>query len=382
LLYNSSYTNRGYDLQLNLTQTVFDFRKFANLCQARALSRQAEATLNAETQSLMIRVAKAYFSVLEDADNLRYSEANKSAYAKQLDQVTQQYKVGLKTITDVYTAQASYDGAVADYIATENQLANDKENLRVITGVLYPELAKLSEDFPLISPQPINMETWVQTSLRQNWYIKSAQYAEQAASANIKQQFAGHLPTMDVQGIYDKNYDRQVSGGSLLQPLGTTITHTRTVNINLNIPIFEGGLVVAQTRKAQYDYRVKSAALEKQFRDAVNLTRQSYLGVISGISKIKADKQAVKSNLSSLEGMNEGYRVGTETLVNVLNQQKQLFQAQKQYASDRYLYVNNLLALKQAAGTLSVQDLSAINAWLRGKHEAEFHGYKQSGGIR
>ncbi|MBV9576869.1 MAG: TolC family protein, partial [Gammaproteobacteria bacterium] len=67
---------------------------------------------------------------------------------------------------------------------------------------------------------------------------------------------------------------------------------------------------------------------------------------------------------SSLEGIKASYGVGTETLVDVLNQQQKLFQAQTQYASDRYAFVNNILALKQAAGTLSFDDLRAINAWL------------------
>lgn len=383
VFYNSGNTSRGYDFQLDVTQTVFDFGKFANLCQARALSRASDATLNAATQTLMVNVAKAYFAILEDQDNLRYSGANKEAYAKQLDQVNQQYKVGLKTITDVYTAQASYDGAVADYIATENQLANDKENLRVITGILYSHFANLSEDFPLVTPKPNNMESWVQTAIHQSWYIKSAQFGAQAASENIRQQYAGHMPTASLQGIYDVNFMRQVSGNALLSPTGATKTVSRTVNLNINIPIYQGGLVVAQTRKAQYDYQVKSAVFEKQLRDTINLTRQSYLGIISGISKIKADKQAVKSNLSSLEGMNEGYRVGTETLVNVLNQQKQLFQAQKQYASDRYAFVNDLLALKQAAGTLSVEDIAAINSWLRENSESrsDHRAYKDAGGF-
>ena len=65
--------------------------------------------------------------------------------------------------------------------------------------------------------------------------------------------------------------------------------------------------------------------------------------------------------------MEESYKVGTQTLVDVLNQQQNLYKAQTQYATDRYAFVNNILALKQAAGTLSFDDLCAINAWLTDK---------------
>src|SRR3990167_8464249 len=110
---------------------------------------------------------------------------------------------------------------------------------------------------------------------------------------------------------------------------------------------------------------VAQQQLEQTQRSMLNATRQSYFGVISGISQVKADRQAVKSSISSLQGMEESFRVGAETLVNVLNQQEKVFQAQTQYAADRYAFVTNFLALKQAAGTLGFDDLRAINAYLR-----------------
>jgi outer membrane protein len=123
--------------------------------------------------------------------------------------------------------------------------------------------------------------------------------------------------------------------------------------------------VVAQTNQATYQYEVTQQQLEQTQRSTLNVTRQSYYGVISGISQIHADREAIKSAISSLQGMEESYKVGNETLVDVLNQQQKVFQAQTQYATDRYAYVNNFLALKQAAGTLGFADMSAVNVWLR-----------------
>ncbi len=366
-----SGTQRGYDINLNLTQTVFDFGKFAGLASARALAKGADATLSAATQNLMIRVAQAYFNVLKDQDNLVYIQSTKAAYANQLNQITLQYRVGLKTITDVYTARASYETSVANYIAADAQLATDKENLRAITGVLYPSLARLRDDFPLITPQPANIDEWVTTAGKQNWSVKASQ--EQAASYRdiIKQQFAGHLPSVDVQAGYQDNYFA-ASGNTFFQTNGASQTHTSTASLNFNIPIFAGGLVTAQTEQAKYNYQTALQQLEFQLRSTLTQTRQSYLNVVAGISKITADKQSIKSNISSLEGMEAGYRVGTEILFNVLNQQQNVFEAQQQYAADRYAYVNNLLALKQAAGTLCEEDLVAINTWL--SDDAEMYG--------
>ena len=358
-------TNLAYTLALTATQVVFDFAKFANVSNALATSKGADATLNAALQNLMVRVANAYFAVLKDEENLSYSEASKLAYAKQLDQIKQQYDVGLKTITDVYTAQASYDSAVATYIASQNTVDNDKENLRVITGKYYQKLSALRDDFPLITPEPVNIDAWTKIAEHQNWSIKASQYNVDASRQTIKQQFAGHLPTINLEGTLDKVYSKDINGySSINDPSGTGTTTNRTIIINLNVPLFAGGGVVAKTNQARYNYQFAQQQLEQTIRNTINTTRQSYLGIISGMSQIKADKQTVKSTISSLEGLEASYQIGTETLVDVLNQQQKVFQAQTEYANDRYAYVISLLTLKEAAGTLSFDDLRAVNTWL------------------
>jgi outer membrane protein len=360
-----NFTQRAYTLTLSATQTIFDFGKFFTVAGQLALSKSADATLNAALQDLMIRVANAYFAVLRDEDNLSYNEASKLAYAKQLDQVKQQYKVGIKTITDLYTAQAAYDSAVAAYIGAQNTLDNDRENLRVITGKYYPKLATLSENFPLITPQPANIEEWVHIAQAQNWSIKAAQYNVENTKQIVRQKFSGHLPTVDVEADFGRQYTNNITQTtSLVDTTGPGTQNSQGVMLNINVPLFSGGGVIAETNQASYNYQIAQQQLEQTLRNTLNITRQSYLGILSGISQIKADKQAIKSNISSLQGMEESYRVGTETLVDVLNQQEKLFQAQTAYATDRYTYVNNLLALKQAAGTLSFDDLRAINEWL------------------
>lgn len=360
-------TLRSFALVLTATQTVFNFTQYMNLASQLAVSSGADAILNSALQNLMIRVSKAYFAVLLDEDNLSFTNASKLAYKEQLEQVQQQFQVGLKTITDVYTAQASYDSAVANYIAAETKLTNDRENLRVITGRYYEHLAPLSENFPLITPSPDDVETWVHTALQQNWSIKAAQYTLSSARQNIRAQFGGHLPTVELQGTMDRQYWDNINGyqQALNERRGPSTQTDRAVMVNMSLPIFSGGNTTALTNQATYQYEVTQQQLEQTQRNTVNQTRQSYYGVISGISQIKADRQAIKSTVSSLRGMEESYRVGAELLVNVLNQQQKVFEAQTKYATDRYTYVNNFLLLKLAAGTLGFNDLRAVNIWLR-----------------
>ena len=364
----------GNTLSLTLTQTIFDFAQFFTSLSKSNYLKRADAALNAALQDLMTRVASAYFAVLEDEDNLSYAEASKLAFAEQLDQINKQYKVGLKTLTDVYTAEASHDSAIATYIAAETTLANDRENLRVLTGVYYPHLSSLSDDFPLVTPEPKNIEEWVKIALLQNWSIKASRYNAASSREIINQQIAGHLPSVNVQTSFSRqlqdNIDRYTT---FSERNGPGSISDKSITLNVTVPIFSGGGVLAKTKQAKYNYQVAQQKLEQTIRETMNNTRQSYLGIVAGISKIKADKETIKSTISSLQGLEASYRIGTETLVDVLNQQQKVFEAQKQYATDRYAFVNNIFALKQAAGTLSFDDLRAINAWLGEKKRKTAH---------
>ena len=130
------------------------------------------------------------------------------------------------------------------------------------------------------------------------------------------------------------------------------------------MPLYEGGLVNSRTRQAQSQYNQAFQQLEEAYRTAQRQTREAYLGVISGISQVKALTQAVISSESSLEATQAGFEVGTRTTVDVVASQRALLQTKRDYARARYNYILNTLRLKQAAGTLTPEDLQEINAWL------------------
>jgi outer membrane protein len=354
---------QGYGFALNISQAIFNYSAFMALSQAKLSVKQAASVFFAAEQDLMVRVADAYFAILEDQDVVRYAASNVLANKQTLDQATQQYKVGLKTQTDVYAAKAAYSSAVAEQIAAQTTLQNDEENLQAITGGhTYTNLSKLSDRFPLAKPSPAQMSPWVKVAADHNWALRAAHYAAQASKKGIDVQFGAHLPTLDLNASYSDNYSRGYSDTDELK--GNSHINTAVVGLTLNVPIFSGGYVNTLTKQAEFDYQTAVNNMELQYRTVINNTSQAYLGVISGISQINADQSSVRSNESALKGLQAGYRVGTQTLVDVLNQQKLLLQAQQSYTTDRYKYVSDLISLKSSAGILSASDLVAINDWL------------------
>lgn len=347
----------SYDLNLSAGQTLFNVAAWQSLSEAKIAAKAADANYIAAAQDLIVRVNSAYFAILFAEDNLRFIEAQKRAIYQQLDQVQQEYKVGLVAITGLYQAKASYDLVLSEEIAAKNDIINSKENLRAITGRYYDTIDGLKQQVKLITPKPKDSEAWVNTANKHNWLLQAARFNAQAAKRQIDVQFAGHFPVVNAIAGYDK----QRSGPS---PQGNIDMESIDGGINLTLPIVEGGLVVAETRQAKFNYQEALDNLEKTLRDTNNFTRQSFNNIIALISKVKADRQAIISNESALKSTSEGYRVGTETMLDVLQSVQDLTDAQKIFARDQYDYINATIALKEATGTLIVNDLQSINRWL------------------
>lgn len=356
---SSRFYKNTSSFSLSLTQPIFNFSSWASVREAGASVKQAEAGFAAASEDLLLRVASAYFAVLQSQDVLRFTREQKKAVGEQLRQQKQRYEVGLIPITDVNDAQASYDSVVAQEIAAKNDLQDQEEKLQEITNVKYSGLNTLQGNLPLVRPSPENIEKWVSTAEQQNYDLLAARYAAIAARENVSVQEGGHLPTLNVSGGYDYGYNSNANGSNHLSR-----DKSLSGGVSVNIPIFQGGAVSAQTQQSGYLYQKAVATQEKVHRSTVSSTRQAYLGVISGISKIKADRQVVKSKMSSLVSRQNSYAAGLRTIVEVLQAQSDLYDAEKTYAIDQYNYLLQTLTLKSLAGILSVGDLEKINHWL------------------
>src|SRR5207245_1068304 len=83
------------------------------------------------------------------------------------------------------------------------------------------------------------------------------------------------------------------------------------------------------------------------YRNLLANTRDSFLGVVSGISKIRADRSTIVSNESSLQAIQNAYQVGTRTMSDVLTSQSHLYQSEKTYMADQYSYIINTLTINK-----------------------------------
>lgn len=360
------YYNNNSGYSLILSQPIFNFGSWATAWQAQDSVKASEATFLSSIQDLMLRTATAYFNVLQAQDILRYSRANLQALKSNLDLTQHRYDVGLIAITDLENAKSSYDKAIATEIGAANDLADRNEQLAEITGIKYLSLDVVKGEVPLVKPYPANIDRWVAASEKQNYQLLASHYTALAAKENIKIQNAQHLPVVNATGNYSYIYNSNSAGYGI-----GARTKSASGVIGVTLPLFSGGGVVAAAKQAEYLYQTALANEEKTHRSVTSNTTQSYLNVVSGISKIEADLQTIAASKSSLQATYAGYSAGTRTMVDVLTAQSDVYSAQSAYATDEYAYLIQTLTLKKLAGTLNVDDLQQINSWLTNAALAE-----------
>lgn len=340
---------------LSLQQSVFNVPNWTKLKQSLRTRTQAEATFEAARQDLIIRVSSQYFSILKAQDALTFAATQRNAFAHQLEQTKQRFEVGIVAITDVYDAQASLDGSIALEVSAKNALANEYEKLRQITGSPVEEVASVSQELPLLSPDPNDEEAWIDMAEQNNPALQASREARTIAKSGVWTQRTAHLPT--VTAFAQLNHD-------LSSPRYITDGTTKTYGLSANWNLVSGGSVLSLTRQARADYLAADQVYEGLYRQTLSKTHQAYRGMLTGAQEVKSLKQAVLSNQSALDATQAAYDVGTRTIVDVLTAQTNLLQAKQNYSTARYDMILQYLTLKQQAGILSPSDILEVNQWL------------------
>ncbi len=355
--------SRTRSINGTLSQTVFDFSKYANLKAAHSAANAQDETYQAALQNLLVRVTAAYFTVLNDEDQLTFAKANEDAFKRQFDQADQQYQVGLAAITNVYQAKAFYENARTQTITAQNTLDNDKEALRVITGKPVGTLKTLRNDLPLQPPSPADPDAWVKQAEQSNPTLLSQKDNVETAEHNITVARSGHLPTITANVSYGKSdtwYQNPAPAA-----FDTNRPASTTVGLTLNVPIFSGGLTQSRVRQSIYQRDAATDAMELQRRQIVQSTLNYYRSALAGISQVESSKASVDSGQKALEATRAGFEVGTQTFTDVLLAIQTLTQSESAYSQARHQFILNKLLLQQAAGTADFKDIQAINALLQ-----------------
>ena len=348
-----------YGAGLNLSVPVYRPQNWEALEQARLTVLQSEAQLAQAQQDLALRVATAYFNVLAARDQLIALEAARRATLEQLQQARREFEVGTKTIIDTNEAQARYDQIVAQQQVAIGTLIVRRSELQTVIGREVDTLAPLRERPNLLPPTPSEISTWVGAAEQNNYNVQVARATYEIASREVQRARDGYKPTVDVVAGYNMNKFNGTQSSDFNPRIGAG-----SVGLQLNWPIYQGGLTQSRVREALSLQDRYSSDLEGARRSAALAARQAFTGVNFGLSQVQALESAEVSARTQLESTQLGYQVGVRIQLDVLNATTQLVQTQRDLKRARYDFLLSALQLKASGGTLNEEDLVAINGLL------------------
>jgi outer membrane protein len=348
-----------YTRTLSVTQPVFRKDVIERMGQAKAVVKQGEYTLLAAEQDLLLRTTSAYLVLLAATDGLDLASAEREAVGKALDLARERLRAGLGTITIQHDAQARYALTQAREIEAQNRLRDARQALREITGTAFDKVQTLRDDFRPEAPQPAVVEQWLETALAQNMGLNARRESVEVSRREIERQKAGRYPSLNL--VMQTN--RRDSGSTLFG--GGSNVDTSELSLRLSVPLFDGGLISAVTREAVFRHTKAQEELEAERRTVDRSTRVYFDGVLAGVGLVDALRQLVVAQERALESKEVSHKSGLITLLPVLDAQRDLYLARRDFAQSRYDYLLNRLRLRQVTGTLSELDLAMVNAALK-----------------
>ncbi len=318
-----------------------------------------QAALEIAEQDLIVRVSQAYFDVLAAQDGAAFVAAQKAAVAEQLAAAKRNFEVGTSTITDTREAQARFDLVLAQEIAAANDLRVKQLALNQLIGKegIAPKPLAPPVVLPALLPPDVN--TWVNQAIDLHPALRQATVALEVAQLETRKAQTGEKPTLDLNGSFAVVHN----DGSASSRLDSR-TNVATVALAFNLPLFSGYAIQNRIKETLALEDKARSDLEAARRAVSQATRAAYFGVLSGQGQAKALEAAETSSQSSLDANKLGYQVGVRINIDVLNAQSQLFQTKRDLAKARYDVLVGGLRLRQANGSLTANDLLAIEAVL------------------
>ncbi len=361
------YGSQNYNL--NLRQPIFRKYNLALYDQARAQGEAAEADFKLASNALAVSLTEAYMNALFADDQVALLEAQRASTAAQLEAAKKALTVGSGTRIDVDDTQAKYDLIVAQVSEARNQLQHTRRVLGAYVNREIRDLAGLDvSKFSPQPPRPANVDDWLGAAQANSPSYLAQQAQLRAAGFEVDKAQAGHFPALDLVANIGSASNDSLSS---LSNSGDTTYDTRSLGVQLTVPLFAGGQVNATVRQARAREEQQRQRTEDARRNIVVETRREYDNLTQGIETIRALEKAELSGQKSIASAKKGIAAGIRTTLDVLQAEQAYYNAKKNLAQARYRYLISDLKLKALAGRLTVGDVEALNQQLKGGERAE-----------
>ena len=336
---------------LTVTQPLFrGGRTVAATSQADNTVASERALLAATEESVLLNAATAYLNVVRDEDVVKLSVNNEQVLLKQLEATQERFKVGEITRTDVSQAEARMSKATADRVAAEGTLQTSRANYMNAVG--HTPEAPVQPALP--SALPGSLDDLTAAALATNPTVVAADYAYAAAQDGVDLVFGELLPTLSLSADVTRSLQTSAmgTGGA------TSETIAREVLLNLSVPLYESGSVYARVRASKHTAGQRRIEADQARRDAVEAAAKSWETLQAAKAQAKAYDAQIKASELALAGVREESKVGSRTVLDVLNAEQELFDARVNLVRAQHDVLAAAFQVKSSAGQMTAQGLN------------------------
>jgi TolC family type I secretion outer membrane protein len=320
-------------------------RTSASTSRANNIILAERARLLSVEQQILLGAATAYMDVARDYKVLELSIRNEQVLARELNATRDRRRVGELTRTDVAQAQARSAGAAAGRIQAQGNLQGSRaEYLRIIGRP-----AESPQTPPMLQGLPLTIEEALKFSEENNPDIIAARHLQEAAEDEVRLARGEMLPTLSLNGQVEHREDFGGPGSE---------SDSASVIAQLSIPLYQGGGPSARVRRAKQVASQRLIQLDET-RRAVRAGATASWEILSvARARVTQFEAQVEANKTALEGTRQQAGVGSRILLDVLNAEQELLDAQVSLeVAKRDAFVASLQVLA-SIGRLTARDLS------------------------
>ena len=318
-------------------------RTVAETSRAENNIQRGRALLQGVEQQVLLDAATAYLNLLRDTAVLDLNINNEQVLTKQLAATRDRFQVGEVTRTDVAQAEARIARARADRIQAEGNLTSTRANYRRVVGEAPGKIqpARLPPNLPA-------SESVAVQRIGENPAVLAAVFNEKAARDNVDVIAGELLPTVNLQGTLSRAEETQTRGAD---------RDSASVQLTFAVPLYQQGLVEARIREAKQTAGQRRIEMEDARRKATEDTTRSWEALNTARARMTAIQAQVRAAEIALEGVIQESRVGSRTVLDVLDAEQELLNAKVQLVQSQRDEVVAAYQLTSATGQLTALKL-------------------------
>ena len=337
-------------------------RTTAQTQQAEATVMAERALLQATEQSILLNAATAYLNVVRDEAVLKLNVNNEQVLRRQLEAAQERFRVGEITRTDVSQAEARLSRATADRVAAEGALQNSRANFINVVG-RPPEAPQAPQSAVAV---PASFDEVKAVTLAKNPNVIAADWTASAAKEGIDLVFGELLPTVSLNGQYSRAHD---AGSRFGNENNRTESENMQATLNVSVPLYEGGGTYSRVRAQKHTYGQRRIEADQARRDSLESATRGWEDLQAARARIRSYESQIRASEMALAGVEEEAKVGSRTVLDVLDAEQELFDARVNMVRAQHDEMVAAFQVKSALGQMTAEGLAlSVDAYDPTKH--------------